>query len=90
MRIVHFEQLPWFLRLYLHTMQFRLNGEPFDRPGGSRTHYLPAINRERPSQLEMSLLIPPGAVLSMSLMFEKPLLRYTEYPFDPSRGFDVK
>lgn len=93
MQVRHLEQLPWFLRLYMHTMQFRLDVEGqslVESYKPSKLIYLPAISRERPSQIEMDLIIPPGgSILSMSMMFEKPLLRYTEYPSDPNRGFDI-
>jgi phosphatidylinositol glycan class T len=39
--------------------------------------------------LELGLTIPPASSLSLTYDFEKAILRYTEYPPDANRGFDV-
>jgi GPI-anchor transamidase subunit T len=53
------------------------------------TYYRPALDRHRGTHLELRLTIPPASTLTLTYDFEKAILRYTEYPPDPNRGFDV-
>jgi phosphatidylinositol glycan class T len=39
--------------------------------------------------LELELDLPPQSTTLVSLAFDKMLLRYTEYPPDANRGFDI-
>jgi phosphatidylinositol glycan class T len=61
-----------------------------DIPGAVRKLlYQPAIDRRRPSVVEMELQIPPMSHMSLRWRYDKVLLRYTEYPPDANRGFDI-
>ncbi|KAJ3291040.1 Subunit of the glycosylphosphatidylinositol transamidase complex-like protein [Borealophlyctis nickersoniae] len=51
--------------------------------------FQPAIDRVRPSVLEMALVLPPDSVTSLSIDFDKAFIKYTEHPPDANRGFDV-
>ncbi|CAG7995263.1 unnamed protein product [Penicillium salamii] len=92
---IYFETLPWFLRPYIHTLHATITG----RDGISRelpaseivkeTYYRPAIDRERGTQLELSLSVPAASTVTLTYDFEKAILRYTEYPPDANRGFNV-
>lgn len=92
---IYFETLPWFLRPYIHTLQATIRG----RDGVSRellatdivkeTYYRPAVDRERGTQLELSLSVPAASTVTLTYNFEKTILRYTEYPPDANRGFNV-
>ncbi|KAL1898497.1 Subunit of the glycosylphosphatidylinositol transamidase complex-like protein [Sporothrix stenoceras] len=86
---VYMESLPWFMRIYLHTLSARL----VDADGGGdvieEVYYRPALDRARGTQLEVRMRIPPGATVFLTYDFEKSILRYTEYPPDANRGFDV-
>lgn len=82
-RIVYFESLPWFIRLYLSTLQI----------AGSRAddvHYKPSRDRLNPSHLEISMLIPANSTVTMSYKFDKSLLLMAEYPPDANHGFDLE
>ncbi|KAK4118807.1 Gpi16 subunit, GPI transamidase component [Parathielavia appendiculata] len=90
---VYMETLPWFMRIYLHTLEARV-------AGGSRTnnsttkliqqvYYRPAVDRARGTQLEVRMRVPPASTVFLTYDFEKSILRYTEYPPDANRGFDV-
>ena len=92
---IYFETLPWFLRPYVHTLQATITG-----PDGIRrqipasqivkeTIYRPAIDRERGTQLELALSVPAASTVTLTYDFEKAILRYTEYPPDANRGFNV-
>lgn len=88
---VYMESLPWFMRIYLHTLEARV----LDAPGGKQEnviqdiYYRPALDRQRGTQLEVKLRIPPKSTVFLTYDFEKSILRYTEYPPDANRGFDV-
>lgn len=88
---VYLESLPWFMRIYLHTLEARV----VDAPSGQKEdviqdiYYRPALDRERGTQLEVKLRIPPKSTVFLTYDFEKSILRYTEYPPDANRGFDV-
>ena len=53
------------------------------------TYYRPAIDRERGTQLELALSVPAASTVTLTYDFEKAILRYTEYPPDANRGFNV-
>lgn len=87
---VYMESLPWFMRVYVHSVDLRIQGTP-----GTQTHlikevhYRPALDRVRGSQLEICMQVPPDSTVVLTYAFEKAILRYTEYPPDANRGFDV-
>lgn len=81
-KVVYLESLPWFLRPYVHTLS--ISGGTLDK-----MFYTPAIDRKRGTQLELLLAIPANGEVVMEYDFEKAGLRYTEYPPDANRGFDI-
>lgn len=92
---IFFETLPWFLRPYVHTLQATITGRDGVRreiPASDivkETFYRPAIDRERGTQLELALSVPAASTVTLTYDFEKAILRYTEYPPDANRGFNV-
>ncbi|KAF9890203.1 Subunit of the glycosylphosphatidylinositol transamidase complex-like protein [Aspergillus nanangensis] len=92
---IYFETLPWFLRPYVHTLQATVTGRDGVRqqvPASQfikETYYRPAVDRERGTQLELALSIPAASTVTLTYDFEKAVLRYTEYPPDANRGFNV-
>ncbi|OJK02640.1 hypothetical protein ASPACDRAFT_75777 [Aspergillus aculeatus ATCC 16872] len=92
---IYFETLPWFLRPYVHTLQATITGRDGLRrqvPASQfikETFYRPAIDRERGTQLELALSVPAASTVTLTYDFEKAILRYTEYPPDANRGFNV-
>lgn len=89
--LVYFESLPWFMRPYLHTLRATItytNGTRKAHPI-VETYYQTATDRSRSTHLELLLTIPPASTVMLTYSFEKALLRYTEYPPDANRGFDV-
>ena len=81
-RIVYLESLPWFLRPYMHTLHVA---------GGTveKMFYTPLLDRTRGTHLELQLRIPARTTVDLTYDFDKAILRYTEYPPDANRGFDV-
>lgn len=81
-RVVYLESLPWFLRPYMHTLA--ISGATTEN-----MYYTPAIDRQKGTHLEILLGIPALSTVEMTYEFEKAILRYTEYPPDANRGFDI-
>jgi len=93
---VYMESLPWFMKLYLHTLKAKLsNGKGHSEAKGKANeviqemYYRPALDRKRGTQLEIRILIPANSTVILTYDFEKAILRYTEYPPDANRGFDI-
>ncbi|ODA80845.1 hypothetical protein RJ55_03805 [Drechmeria coniospora] len=92
---VYMESLPWFMRIYLHTLSTRISstgvGQAADNSSAiiKEIYYRPALDRTRGTQLELVMRIPPSCTVFLTYDFEKAILRYTEYPPDANRGFDV-
>ncbi|GAB1315456.1 Subunit of the glycosylphosphatidylinositol transamidase complex-like protein [Madurella fahalii] len=87
---VYMESLPWFMRIYLHTMEARIAGSKHADPSlVQQVYYRPALDRARGTQLEVRMRVPPESTVFLTYDFEKSILRYTEYPPDANRGFDV-
>ena len=47
------------------------------------------MDRRRGTQLEFILSVPAASTVTLIYEFEKAILRYTEYPPDANRGFNV-
>ncbi|KAE8576636.1 hypothetical protein XENTR_v10004267 [Xenopus tropicalis] len=80
------ETVPWYLRLYVHTLTITTRGKE-NKP--SYIHYEPAKDRQRPHLLEMLIQLPPNSITKISIQFERALLKWTEYPPDPNHGFYI-
>ena len=87
---IYMESLPWFMRIYLHTLETRIDDIPGKQDSlVQEVYYRPALDRARGTQLEIRMRIPPASTVFLTYDFEKSILRYTEYPPDANRGFDV-
>ena len=94
---VYLESLPWFMKPYLHTLTVREenkqpNPDDQDAPEDEiikDMYYRPAMDRVRGTQLEVRMHVRANSTVVLSYEFEKAILRYTEYPPDANRGFDV-
>lgn len=81
--IAHVENLPHFMKIFLSNMKIT------DSSSIKKIIYSPAKVRTLPNHMEMSLIIPAGKEITLEVPFERDLLRYTDYPFDANRGFDL-
>ena len=54
-----------------------------------KMYYTPALDRKRGTHLELVIRVPALSIVELNYDFEKAILRYTEYPPDANRGFDV-
>ena len=93
--VAYFESLPWFMRPYMHTLEASILHSTDDHntnksaPIIQKMFYKPSIDRHRGTQFELLLTLPPATTITLSYSFEKAILRYTEYPPDANRGFNV-
>lgn len=93
---IYFESLPWFTRLYLSTLEAssKTIGESYKNvyveDYVTLNHYQPAVDRKRPSHMELTITIPAHETLSLHYQFDKSLLLYAEYPPDANHGFSVE
>ncbi|GKT91264.1 LOW QUALITY PROTEIN: GPI transamidase component GPI16 [Colletotrichum tofieldiae] len=82
---IYMESLPWFMRVYLHTLNARIEGSTGSQPSIIEDiYYRPAVDRARGTQLELRMRIPPASTVFLTYDFEKSILRYTEYPLTPT------
>jgi len=78
---VYMESLPWFMKLYLHTLEANIDGLPRSDLV-KEMYYRPALDRWRGTQLEISMTVPANSTVVLTYGFDKAILRYTEYPPD--------
>lgn len=99
-----FQTLPWYVRVFIHTLAVEIDGVPVPVPTSGRAddvgangvlavealRWVPGVDRRRPSTMELQVLMPAGAsVARISFKFEKAFLRISEFPPDANRGFDL-
>ncbi|XP_074605753.1 phosphatidylinositol glycan anchor biosynthesis class T [Brevipalpus obovatus] len=81
--VVVLDVIPWYLRIYLHTMKITCNGEDL-KP--SHLYYKPSRDRGNPHHIEIVLKLPPDSVTEISYEFERSFLKWTEYQPDANHG----
>lgn len=101
-KIVIFETLPWFVRLYMHSLVLTITDE---ETGGVKNInvqddelsqyvtemiYNPAIDRVVPTHLELTVVVPRRTKIKFSFNFDKAMLLYAEYPPDANHGFELE
>ncbi|KAI9718772.1 MAG: hypothetical protein M1812_003946 [Candelaria pacifica] len=87
---IYLESLPWFMKPYMHTLRAQITRNPSSQENIiQEIYYRPALDRRRGTQLEIRLVVPASSTVTLTYDFEKAILRYTEYPPDANRGFDV-
>lgn len=82
--IVLLENIPWYLSVYLHTIQITCNGK---NVVPLALHYMPGKERISPYYLELILRLPPHSVTKFSIEIEYLFLKWQEYPPDANHGF---
>ncbi|KAJ2603351.1 Subunit of the glycosylphosphatidylinositol transamidase complex-like protein [Coemansia sp. RSA 1722] len=99
--ILYLDSLPWYLRLYSHTLEITAQKtddglEPASAELGmpvkltpSASLFTPAIDRGRPATMELALTLPAHSRTTLRYSFDKGFLKYTEHPPDANRGFNV-
>lgn len=90
-KIIFYESLPWFMRLYLSTLTVESTDPSINRDTILESmYYSPAKDREKPAHIEFLLEIPPLTTVTFSYQFDKTLLQFAEYPPDANHGFEIE
>eukprot|EP01134_Creolimax_fragrantissima_P001542 CFRG1542T1 len=88
LRVVYYETIPWFLRVYFHTLKVDCDCA---QPDKIITHrrLVPSRDREQPMEIELTMDVPSLTTITVSFSFEKAFIKVNEHPPDANRGFDV-
>ncbi|KAL3230966.1 GPI transamidase component GPI16 [Nakaseomyces bracarensis] len=90
-KLIYFETLPWFMRVYLSTLQLDSKNSSLSLDDViESSHYEPAKDREKPTHLEFNIIVPPKTSFALSYQFDKAILQTSEYPPDANHGFEVQ
>ncbi len=98
--ITYTETIPWILKTYIHTLSA---SAVFSKAITIKYHskeipkekiikkvlYSPAIDRERPTVLELTLLLPPHSTTYLSFDFDFAFVKVNEHHPDAAHGFDI-
>ncbi|KAK4010532.1 GPI transamidase component PIG-T isoform X1 [Daphnia magna] len=88
--IVFLELVPWYCRVFLHTLTFRNSkNKPVGIDIPQKLYFRPGLDRQKPHHLELRLTLPADSVTEIEWEFQKGFLKWTEYPPDAHRGFDL-
>ena len=83
-RIVYLDIIPWYLRMYLHTLKVQNDKEV--NLNYEKLFYKPAKDRNQPHHLEIILNLPSHSITTISYQFDRAFLKWTEYPPDVNHG----
>lgn len=93
---VYLEVLPWYMRPYLHTLQIEEIVGSTKRVLDIENNevlknivFSQLVDRERPTQLELEMVIAPKSTVILNYDFDKALLFIEEYPPDANHGFEI-
>ena len=93
--IFHLETIPWYFRVYTHTIDAQLIS-PNGTLTNARTSQHTEVSRlqlardnSRPLVLEMTHAIPAHSTLRICAYFQRAILHWTKYPPDAHHGFYV-
>lgn len=87
-RILTYEAVPWYIRLFFHTLDARVNGTSALQQAW-HVSLTPAKDRASMAQFELGMDLPPGGNITFSVSCIKAFLRSKDFPPDVSRGLDL-
>ncbi|EJD37488.1 Gpi16 subunit, GPI transamidase component [Auricularia subglabra TFB-10046 SS5] len=89
LRVAYLETLPWFVTLYLHTLDIRLGSTKRPDLLESLSYTPPSERTRTPTTLEPVLRLPPLSRITLEVKLERSFLLYTQHPPDAQRGWDL-
>ncbi|XP_062020608.1 uncharacterized protein LOC133736992 isoform X2 [Rosa rugosa] len=86
-----FQVVPWYIKVYFHTLQVFVNEEPQAVSDVvEKMRVSPSVDKLSPGVMEMLLKFPCGMKsAAITLDFDKGFLHIDEYPPDANQGFDI-
>ncbi len=85
--VVFMDILPWYLRVYFHTL--RIEDQHGNNVKPHKSLFDLGVDEKKPYSMELVLSIPARSSLKIVLQFEKSILQWLEYPPDANHGFYV-
>ena len=79
LKIVYLDVIPWFLRVFLHSLKIT-DGVTGREVKPLALKFVPGVDRQRPYSIELVLQVQPKSFLEISVEFEYSLLKWLEYP----------
>ncbi|KAK9125274.1 hypothetical protein Scep_014120 [Stephania cephalantha] len=91
MRVVIFQVVPWYVKIYFHTVQVFLDGRLEHTPAViEKIQVSPSEDRVSPGVMEIALRLPCSTVSAViTVNFDKGFLHIDEYPPDANQGYDI-
>ena len=87
--ITYLESIPWILKIYLHTFSVTSNLKGLNDSLVQKLLFTPAIDRKRPTVMEVLLTLPPTSRTYLSFDYECAFVKLTEHHPDANHGFDI-
>lgn len=84
--IIFSDQIPWFIEIYLHTLNIESNGKLIRH---KILHYVPGQPRTRSYYMEIALRLPAQSITTLTIKFNYVFLKWQEYPPDANHGFYI-
>ncbi|KAL3633323.1 hypothetical protein CASFOL_022850 [Castilleja foliolosa] len=91
LRVGIFQVVPWYVKVYYHTLELFLDGEPQPAMDNiEKIRVSPSEDKVSPGMMEIELRLPCGVkTAALTLEFDKGFLHIDEYPPDANQGFDI-
>ncbi|KAK4440481.1 GPI transamidase component PIG-T [Sesamum alatum] len=91
LRVGIFQVVPWYVKVYYHTLEVFLDGEPQHTVDNvEKIHVSPSEDKVSPGVMEIVLRLPCSvSTAALTLEFDKGFLHIDEYPPDANQGFDI-
>ncbi|CAF1093440.1 unnamed protein product [Adineta steineri] len=85
--LLYFEQIPWYFRVFLHTLKITTLDDNSIEIKPEHISYIPGKDRQRSYQLELVVKTQQSIIISFE--FEMAFLKWNEFPPDPNHGFYI-
>ncbi|KAH6803540.1 GPI transamidase component Gpi16 subunit family protein [Perilla frutescens var. frutescens] len=91
LRVGIFQMVPWYVKVYYHTLKLFLDGEPQSSTENiEKILVSPSEDKVSPGVMEVILRLPCSVnTAALTLEFDKGFLHIDEYPPDANQGFDI-
>ncbi|KAI3450851.1 hypothetical protein Pfo_007516 [Paulownia fortunei] len=91
LRVGIFQVVPWYVKVYYHTLEVFLDGEPQSTMENiENIRVSPSEDKVSPGVMEIVLRLPCSVkTAALTLEFDKGFLHIDEYPPDANQGFDI-
>ncbi|KAL1544602.1 GPI transamidase component PIG-T [Salvia divinorum] len=91
LRVGIFQIVPWYVKVYYHTLKLFLDGEPQSSMENiEKIIVSPSEDKVSTGVMEMILRLPCSVnTAALTLEFDKGFLHIDEYPPDANQGFDI-